>query len=62
MKGGERKEEVLKPKYTNKSMVAAGFTFLDILEMLGDSMLSWEGMRGMEGKEEDLARTNPTRS
>ena len=71
-------------------MMAAGFTFLDIWEMLGVSMFSWEGMRGIEGKEEvrvwhfiiesedlllfgeriwggegkeeDLARVNPTRS
>ena len=34
-------------------MVAAGFTFLDIWERLGVSMFSWEGMRGIEGNEED---------
>ena len=33
MKGGERKEEDLKQEYTDKSMVAAGFTLLDIWEM-----------------------------
>ncbi len=62
MWGGERKEEVLKQEYTDESMMAAGFTILDIWEMLGDSMFSWEGMKEIEGKEEDLARTNPTRS
>ena len=30
MKGGERKEEVLKQEYTDESMMAAGFTFLFI--------------------------------
>ena len=30
MKGIEGKEEVLKPKYTDESMMAAGFTFLFI--------------------------------
>ena len=29
----EGKEEVLKPKYTDESMMAAGFAFLDIWEM-----------------------------
>ena len=30
MWGGERKEEVLKQEYTDKNMMAAGFTFLFI--------------------------------
>ena len=62
IRGEERKEEDLKQKYIDKSMVAAGFTFLDIWERLEFSMFSWEGMRGIEGKEENLARVNPTRS
>lgn len=54
MWGGERKEEDLKQEYTDESMMAAGFTILDIWEMLGVSMFSWEGMREMERKEEVL--------
>ncbi len=62
MRGGERKEADLKQEYTDESMMAAGFTILDIWEMLGVSMFSWEGMREIEGKEEDLAIAIPTRS
>ena len=58
---GERKEEDLKQEYTDKSMVAAGFTILNIWEMLGVQCLwEWERIWGKERKEEDLARMNPT--
>ena len=46
MKGGERKEEDLKQEYTDKRMVAAGFTFLFIC--MGNAEIfailwEWEG-------------------
>ncbi len=63
MEEGEGKEEVLKQEYTDKSMVAAGFTFL--FGYVGNArvFVDFMGMDGeIEGKEEDLARVNPTRS
>ena len=54
-RGGERKEEDLKQKYADKSMMAAGLTFLFIcMGNVSVFEVLWEWMREIEGKEDVL--------